>query len=532
MVLEKTRSFVWQYFKIDDPKTFRTDYIDQSIDRSRGIPKVGKWDKYNFLNAFAWYPSHYSWYEIKYLIKVDFCILFFLTFSFYTKYLDNSNVTSAYVSGMKEDLNLKGNELNYINTCYTVGFAAFQIPTTMLITKPQLSRHLLLFCELAWGLMTLANAYVRNVQEMYVVRFFIGVFEACSFPVTYVILSSYFSADELFKRCGFYGAGAVAGMASAGALQSSAMKHLTGINGLAGWRWQYIIDAVLTFGVFLYGFFLFPGIPSSTKKFGPFSEDDMTFARKRLEKQVSAPTTWTLKALKKTVSTWQLYVCGALWVLHHKVWYSPTNQLYMKSVPQYFKGTEVTTWDSYINADGIAFTLLVPPLCAYYGKLVPVNVVYLTAYFTAIVLLIYDVPHKVYMAALFLQQPFRDGLAQIFYSWFAVLCRDDVEKKALVLSGVQVASYAINAFSIPLQYDVSDSPRFRKGYIINLVIIICSHIVFFGLLFLEKFDRKYIPRFAGGRHEYDTDSDFSSASSEIEFSKEDARVEEISLESN
>jgi ACS family pantothenate transporter-like MFS transporter len=37
-------------------------------------------------------------------------------------YLDRSNLTAAYVSGMREDLNFRGKELNVINTCFTVGY--------------------------------------------------------------------------------------------------------------------------------------------------------------------------------------------------------------------------------------------------------------------------------------------------------------------------------------------------------------------------------------------------------------------------
>lgn len=35
--------------------------------------------------------------------------------------LDRSNLANAYVSGMKEDLGFQGNQLNQINTCFTVG---------------------------------------------------------------------------------------------------------------------------------------------------------------------------------------------------------------------------------------------------------------------------------------------------------------------------------------------------------------------------------------------------------------------------
>lgn len=36
--------------------------------------------------------------------------------------IDTSNITNAFVSGMKEDLNLYGNQYNYIILSWTVGY--------------------------------------------------------------------------------------------------------------------------------------------------------------------------------------------------------------------------------------------------------------------------------------------------------------------------------------------------------------------------------------------------------------------------
>lgn len=38
------------------------------------------------------------------------------------------NINNAFVSGMKEDLNLFGNELNYMQVCWTVGYVVGEIP--------------------------------------------------------------------------------------------------------------------------------------------------------------------------------------------------------------------------------------------------------------------------------------------------------------------------------------------------------------------------------------------------------------------
>lgn len=47
---------------------------------------------------------------------------------YFIKYLDQVNINSAFVSGMKEDLGLNGNELNYITTAWTVGYVIGEIP--------------------------------------------------------------------------------------------------------------------------------------------------------------------------------------------------------------------------------------------------------------------------------------------------------------------------------------------------------------------------------------------------------------------
>ncbi len=40
--------------------------------------------------------------------------------------IDTSNITNAFVSGMKEDLNLYGNQYNYIIVAWTVGYIVGQ----------------------------------------------------------------------------------------------------------------------------------------------------------------------------------------------------------------------------------------------------------------------------------------------------------------------------------------------------------------------------------------------------------------------
>lgn len=44
------------------------------------------------------------------------------------KYLDQVNISNTFTSGMQDDLQLYGNELDLIITCWTVGYVIGEIP--------------------------------------------------------------------------------------------------------------------------------------------------------------------------------------------------------------------------------------------------------------------------------------------------------------------------------------------------------------------------------------------------------------------
>lgn len=78
--------------------------------------------------SFLWDTFDKSPEERKFLFKLDAVILTFASLGYFIKYLDQVNVSNAYVSGMKEDLSLYGDELNYMTTVWTVGYVIGEIP--------------------------------------------------------------------------------------------------------------------------------------------------------------------------------------------------------------------------------------------------------------------------------------------------------------------------------------------------------------------------------------------------------------------
>jgi MFS family permease len=93
-----------------------------------------------------------------------------------------------------------------------------------------------------------------------------------------------------------------------GYLQAAAYTNLSGVGGMPGWRWLFIIDGIFTIPVALLGFAIFPGIPDSPRPFY-LTEEDTALAKKRLEKaRIRRPGKLGLDVIKRTLKRWHIWV--------------------------------------------------------------------------------------------------------------------------------------------------------------------------------------------------------------------------------
>ena len=111
------------------------DNIENGPNASGQPAKKSKSWKYYFWDSFD-----KSKEEQRLILKLDLTLMTFGCLGTFIKYIDRSNLNSAFVSGMEEDLSLYGNvsswrfclslcigsntnrsqQLNYANTCYSV----------------------------------------------------------------------------------------------------------------------------------------------------------------------------------------------------------------------------------------------------------------------------------------------------------------------------------------------------------------------------------------------------------------------------
>ncbi|RUS22361.1 major facilitator superfamily domain-containing protein [Endogone sp. FLAS-F59071] len=135
--------------------------------------------------------------------RLDRRLLVFAMLGYFLKVLDSSNLGSAYISGMEEELQVKGIEYNWMGVFFTLGKPTMQIPSNAILSRVRPSQYLPCL-ELLWCVLTFSMAGVRNVNDVYVIRVLLGLAEAGFYPGTVFLIGSWYTKAELGKRSSLF----------------------------------------------------------------------------------------------------------------------------------------------------------------------------------------------------------------------------------------------------------------------------------------------------------------------------------------
>ena len=246
--------------------------------------------------------------ERRLLLKLDLAILTIGCFGFFMKFLDQTNLASAYISGMREDLALLSNEYTYATTAYTVGYAVMQVPSTLIVQHEKMPPAVWLGAmEIGWGVWTFAQAGVSSSAQLYAFRFLVGLFEASFSPVVLYVIGGWYTKTELAKRTTLFQITAPLGAAFSGYLQAAVYEGLDGRNGLAGWRWLYVICGLMTVPVGIATFFFFPNSPYKKKPWFLTEEEHAIALRRVRDVGIAPPAKITWRTFTRILGRWRIY---------------------------------------------------------------------------------------------------------------------------------------------------------------------------------------------------------------------------------
>ncbi|KAI3085427.1 hypothetical protein CBS147339_1677 [Penicillium roqueforti] len=426
--------------------------------------------------SYIWDTFDKSPQERRLLFKLDSAILTFASLGYFIKYLDQININNAFVSGMKEDLGMYGNELNYMQTCWTIGYVIGEIPSNILLTRIK-PRYWIPAMELLWTVLTMSLSRCNTPTHFYVLRFFVGIAESTFYPGMQYIIGSWYRKDELAKRsCIFHTSSGIASMFS-GYLMD-AVFHLGGRGGFKGWQWLFIIDGVISLPVAISGFFILP--------------DEVTLAQTRMKlegRQNRQP--YTKSKLKKIFTSWHIYLLTLLYICFNNgaAGSQPIFQQFLKdskdpvysvsqinSLPTTTPAIQVVTTLAYAwISDTVLNGKRWPPII--FGACV--NII------SYVSLAVWNIPLG-WKWTCYIISGAGYGLSGLLMAWAHEICSDDNEERSLVIGSMNEMAYVFQAWLPLVVWQQVDAPEYRKGFITVTVLFVILIISTFVVRFLHK----------------------------------------------
>ncbi|OTB06735.1 hypothetical protein M426DRAFT_54850 [Hypoxylon sp. CI-4A] len=199
--------------------------------------------------------------EKKILRKMDKNLIPMLAMLYLLSFLDRGNVGNAKIEGLQEDLRMSSDEYNWCLTVFFFTYAAFEVPSNLLLKTLRPSRWLPLIM-VAWGVVMTLMGVVRSFHGLLIARVFLGATEAGLYPGCAYYLTMWYCRHEIqFRQAMFFSAASIAG-AFSGVLAFGIAK-MDGIGGLEGWRWIFILEGLVTVLVAIVGFFVLHDFPET-----------------------------------------------------------------------------------------------------------------------------------------------------------------------------------------------------------------------------------------------------------------------------
>ncbi|KII94771.1 hypothetical protein PLICRDRAFT_693103 [Plicaturopsis crispa FD-325 SS-3] len=223
------------------------------------------------------------------LWKLDTHVLPPLALLWLASFIDRTNIGNARIAGLEKDAHLVGNQFNTALAIFYAPYLVVELPSNWVLKKVAANRWLP-FLVFWWGLVTTLSGLVHNFAGLIAVRFFLGVCEGGLLPGMILYLSTMYKREELQLRVGiFYASASLSG--AFGGLLATAIIKMDGIGGLAGWRWIFILEGIVTALLSIVAALWLPA-GLATAKF--FTDEERAFAVHRFRQSNSATSSTPL----------------------------------------------------------------------------------------------------------------------------------------------------------------------------------------------------------------------------------------------
>ncbi|OAP62748.1 hypothetical protein AYL99_01975 [Fonsecaea erecta] len=471
-------------FAADEVLSDDKEQLPPAIEKANAQPSKDR-------SIFAWFDKNDGPVERRLVLKLDLTILSFACMGFWVMYIDRGIIANAYVSGMSTDLHMLKNQYVQLQSVFTVGYAVSMIPSTLLVTK--LPAHIVLpAATFSWGVFTMLSFWAKSFGQLAAYRLIIGLGEGPFFCSIHYVLGSWYRPDEIVRRAGIFYMSSGVGTVTTGVLAARVYRNLDGVDGHAGWRWMFLIGALCTFPIALWGACFFPGALRSKKRwFLTEEEHALALQRMRLvgrKAPQGMPFAWS--SVRRFLGRWHFWVLvpwNIIWILGIS-WYQQ-HIFWLKAQPQY-STFDVNNYTAISPSLGVVFIFVLSWVVDKWGEpaKIPVfGVVTFVTFIGSLGFALYDKSSFAWKWFAVSTGYMLVSLSPVIYSHANLVCAGDAEERAFVISSMLATGTAFSAWVPLLAWPTIEQPRYHKGYILTVVL---QPVYFLVSVFVFTFSRR------------------------------------------
>ncbi|EME42508.1 hypothetical protein DOTSEDRAFT_89887 [Dothistroma septosporum NZE10] len=201
------------------------------------------------------------------------CIIYGLQF------LDKTTLSYASIMGLKKDLNLVGDNYQWLSSMFYFGYLAWEYPTNRFLQRLPLGKYSAT-CIILWGIVLACFAAVKDFGGAVAIRFLLGLTESAVTPGFAFITSQWYTKAEQGFRVGiwfsFNGVAQIVGGLVAYGIAVGTENHP---GSLAGWQILFLATGLVTAAVGVV--FMFT-VPDNQLNARWLSKEDRVLALERI----------------------------------------------------------------------------------------------------------------------------------------------------------------------------------------------------------------------------------------------------------
>lgn len=254
----------------------------------------------------------------------------------------------------------------------------------------------------------------------------------------------------------------------AGYFQTACYTNLDGVNGLAGWRWLFIVCGCITLPVAIFGAVVFPSRPDTPNPSWLLTADQVNLARKRLESDGAEAPKVKLNRheFAKIFKTWHWFGFVALYYVFNQSMITNGSpfSLYLKANDDIYTISQINNYPTGQSALSIVAALVGCYWADATGKhWLPSICICVCMSFGSICMAIWNIPvglkfFSFYIAGL------GGALNPLFMSWASSVTHGSAEERAVTIASMNAIGQALLAGLNIVTFPTPSAPRFHFGW--------------------------------------------------------------------